>query len=54
MYALVLGGASGVDSVIKFMHNELVDTMLHCGAGRLADLNRSHVARAWGPMRERS
>jgi isopentenyl diphosphate isomerase/L-lactate dehydrogenase-like FMN-dependent dehydrogenase len=46
MYALVLGGASGVDSVIRFIHNELVDTMLHCGAGRLADLNRSHIARA--------
>ena len=54
MYALVLGGASGVDSVIKFMHNELVDTMLHCGARRLSDLNRSHVARAWGSMQERS
>jgi len=53
MYALTLGGASGVDSVIRFMLNELVDTMLHCGAGRLSDLNRSHVARAWGSVHER-
>jgi lactate oxidase len=54
MYGLAVGGASGVDSVIKFMLNELVDTMLHCGANRLSDLNGSHVARALGAMPERS
>ncbi|WP_275584286.1 alpha-hydroxy acid oxidase [Candidatus Nitrotoga arctica] len=44
MYALVLGGASGADSVIKFLREELVDSMLHCGVSRCADLNRTHIA----------
>lgn len=52
MYALTLGGPSGVDSVIKFMHREMVDTLLHCGVNRLSELGRSHVARAWGSAPE--
>jgi lactate oxidase len=52
MYGLTLGGASGVDSVIKFMHREMVDTLLHCGVNRPSELTRSHVARAWGSVQE--
>lgn len=37
-YGLVLGGASGVQSVIEFMRRELVNTMLHLGVRRIADL----------------
>lgn len=48
MYSLALGGAKGVDSLLKFLHTELVETMLHLGAGRLGDLGRSHLIAAPG------
>lgn len=46
MYALALGGAKGVDSLLKFLHTELVETMLHLGVSRLDDLGPSHVIAA--------
>lgn len=46
MYGLALGGASGVDSVIRYFHRETVDTVLHCGVSRIADLSGAHVRKA--------
>lgn len=43
MFGLALGGASGLDSVIKYFHRETVDTVLHCGVGNIGDLDGSHV-----------
>ena len=43
MYGLTLGGASGVDSVIRYFHTETVDTVLHCGVGKIAALGSAHV-----------
>jgi len=40
--ALALG-ASGVDSVLKYFHDETVDTTLHCGVDALAKLGKAHV-----------
>ncbi len=48
MYALALGGAQGVDSLLKFLHTELIETMLHLGVSRPGDLSRSHVMLASG------
>ena len=45
MYSLALGGASGVDSVMKFFRKELTDTMLHCGVYKVSELNGTHVRR---------
>src|SRR5690606_20121855 len=49
MFGLALGGAIGVDSVIQFLHRETVDTALHCGVNRIADLDSRHVRRAAVP-----
>lgn len=49
MYGLAVGGASGVDSVIRFLRRETVDTALHCGVNRIGDLGRKHVQRAAVP-----
>ena len=49
MFGLALGGASGVDSVIRFLHRETVDTALHCGVNRIVDLDSKHVRRAAVP-----
>ncbi len=43
MFGLVLGGASGLDSVIRYFHRETVDTVLHCGVDRIGDLGAAHV-----------
>lgn len=48
MYSLALGGAKGVDSLLKFLHTELIETMLHLGVSRLDDRGRSHVIAAPG------
>jgi len=48
MYALALGGAQGVDSLLKFLHTELIETMLHLGVSRVGDLDRTHVMIASG------
>jgi len=45
MYSLVLGGASGVDSVMRYFRRELADTMLHCGVSKISELKGSHVQR---------
>lgn len=45
MFGLALGGASGVDSVIKYFHTETVDTVLHCGVDSIKALGSSHVRR---------
>lgn len=49
MYGLAVGGASGVDSVIEYFRRETVDTMLHLGARRIADLGSKHVSAAAAP-----
>ena len=43
MFGLALGGASGVDSVIKYFHTETVDTVLHCGVDSIKALGRAQV-----------
>lgn len=43
MYSLALGGAKGVDSLLSFLHDELVETMLHLGVNRLDELDRSYL-----------
>lgn len=43
MFGLALGGASGVDSVIKYFHEETVDTTLHCGVDGIKKLGKAHV-----------
>lgn len=43
MFGLALGGASGVDSVIKYFHTETVDTVLHCGVDSIKALGKTHV-----------
>lgn len=48
MYSLALGGAKGVDSLLKFLHTELIETMMHLGVSRLGELDRSHVIVASG------
>lgn len=45
MFGLALGGASGLDSVIKYFHRETVDTVLHCGVDRIDALGSAHVSR---------
>lgn len=45
MFGLALGGASGVDSVIKYFHTETVDTVLHCGVDSIKALGNKHVRR---------
>lgn len=45
MFGLALGGASGVDSVIKYFHIETVDTVLHCGVDSIRALGKAHVRR---------
>ncbi len=45
MFGLALGGASGVDSVIKYFHEETVDTVLHCGVNSIKALGSAHVRR---------
>lgn len=48
MYSLALGGAKGVDSLLQFLHTELIETMLHLGVNRLGELDRSRVIPAPG------
>jgi len=43
MFGLALGGASGVDSVLKFFQEETVDTALHCGVDSIKALGKAHV-----------
>lgn len=43
MFGLAVGGAGGVNGVMKYFRRELEDTMLHCGVTRPTDLNSSHV-----------
>lgn len=43
MFGLALGGASGVDSVIKYFNTETVDAVLHCGVDRIDALGSAHV-----------
>lgn len=43
MFGLALGGASGVDSVIKYFHTETVDAVLHCGVNNINALGSAHV-----------
>ena len=45
MFGLALGGASGVDSVIRYFHTETVDTVLHCGVDSIKALGKTHVRR---------
>lgn len=45
MFGLTLGGASGVDSVIKYFHAETVGTVLHCGVDSIKALGSAHVRR---------
>lgn len=45
MYALTVGGAGGVDSIIRYFHSETVDTVLHCGVDKIAALGSAHVRR---------
>ena len=44
MYSLALGGAKGVESLLKYLQGELVDAMLHLQVYRPAELGRQHVA----------
>lgn len=46
MYALTVGGASGVNSIMEFMNRELINTALHCGVDSISKLSSSHVRRA--------
>lgn len=46
MYGLAVGGAGGVNGVMKFMNRELVNTVPHCGVESIGKLNESHVRRA--------
>ena len=43
MFGLALGGASGVDSVIKYFHTETVDAVLHSGVDGIKALGSAHV-----------
>jgi lactate oxidase len=45
MFGLAAGGASDVDSVIRYFHTETVDAALHSGVDNIAKLNREHVRR---------
>lgn len=49
MFGLALGGASGVDSVIEYLHRETVNTLLHLGVNRLGELRSEHVRQAAAP-----
>jgi isopentenyl diphosphate isomerase/L-lactate dehydrogenase-like FMN-dependent dehydrogenase len=42
-WALTVGGAGGVAGLMSYFQNELLSTMLHCGADKLAALGRGHV-----------
>lgn len=46
MYGLNLGGASGVDSVLRYFRRETVDATLHCGVDAVAKLGAAHVRHA--------
>lgn len=43
MFGLALGGASGVDSVIKYFHTETVDTVRHCNVDSIKAFGKTHV-----------
>lgn len=45
MFGLATGGASGVDSVIRYFHQETVDAVLHSGVDSIAKLGKEHVRR---------
>lgn len=45
MYGLTVGGAGGVNAVMEFMNQELVNTVLHCGVDSISKLGESHVRR---------
>jgi lactate oxidase len=45
MFGLATGGASGVDSVIRYFHTETVDAVLHSGVDSIAKLSGEHVRR---------
>ncbi|AIL62332.1 alpha-hydroxy-acid oxidizing protein [Pseudomonas alkylphenolica] len=49
MFGLALEGASGVDSVIDYLHRETVNTLLHLGANNLGELRSEHVRPAAAP-----
>jgi lactate oxidase len=44
-YGLRVGGAGGLDGVMKFFRRELANTMLHLGTSRIDDLGPQHVRR---------
>ena len=44
MFGLAAGGASGVDSVLRYFHQETVDGVLHSGVDNIDKLNSSHVS----------
>lgn len=41
-YALAVGGSGGVSGLMEYFHQELVNTLLHCGVDKVASLGRSH------------
>lgn len=45
MFGLAAGGASGVDSVLRYFQTETVDGVLHSGVDSIAKLSGAHVLR---------
>ena len=45
MFGLAAGGASGVDSVLRYFQTETVDGVLHSGVDSIARLSEAHVMR---------
>ncbi len=48
LWALATGGAEGVAALLRWFEVELCRTMALCGAGTVADIDRSLVRRAPG------
>ncbi len=48
LWALATGGAEGVSALLRWFELELSRTMALCGAGTVADIDRSLVRRASG------
>jgi lactate oxidase len=44
-WSLALGGAGGVNGLMEYFKEELVNTALHCGVNSIADLGSDHVKR---------
>jgi isopentenyl diphosphate isomerase/L-lactate dehydrogenase-like FMN-dependent dehydrogenase len=40
---LALGWSGGVNGLMEYFQRELVDTALHCGVNRIAELAPEHV-----------